>query len=502
MCGDVLQASLGNCSISGPSVATGAAVITLPSPTDILEFTSASPHLACADSAAALPPISAPTSTSLEATVRLSDGSQRELADKRAHFSTSGPCIVTRDQGDAPVVSVVASKQTEGSSSSSSCAADTCPITLTYPTLNESLQETLSIPVVDVESISILPQPYDAPAECILPPNGTLSDLLASTKDSDVSFNVSLAPVACSLQDYQQATVCVIAQLSNSTHRTTAQAEMSSLPSAHVDVTSYVTLQVPESSRISTLRNLFDGVQNRLRPHAAGAYSVTAVFGSVESPALLVLAAEAVPDNIVHVQSITLEFSPTDDTSLSGDAAAECGYQCQRTLSGPRTASTPLLATVILSDGFKYSPSTLLGSSNAPHDVVNVSRLFSFTSDQTDAISVSTLGDLNLLDNAAEGVVVEMRSKECTLTTTTASGASASPNATAQVSQDTPSALLEVFANLNAAVLDVDVGETFGPPIQLQSGDSSSSQASQQYPKSLEARGFATACRPVVGPEL
>lgn len=497
MCGDVLQASLGDCSVPNPPVSTGAAVITLPSPTAIVNFSSASLNLACAGSAASLPPISAPVSTSLVATVRLSDGSQRELSDKRARFSTTGPCVVTRDQRDVPVVSVLPSKQASVPSNTSHCATGTCTITLTYPTLNESLQQTLSIPVIDVESVSILPQSYDAPAVCTLPPNGTLSELLASSQGSAASPTIPLSPLACSLQDYQQATVCVIAQLTASTSRATTQAEEPSVPRdavlSHVDVTAHVTLQASDESRLSILWNLFDdGVQNRLRPHGAGTFNITAVFGSVESPALSVVAAEATEENAVHVQSIHLEFSPKIGASLPG-TAADCGYQCQRTLSGPRTTSTPLLATVILSDGFEYSPHTLLGSSNTDHDVANVFRLFSFASSQPDAVSVSALGDLNLLDNAAEGVMVEMRKKECTPTFRTNPTSSASVlNATDAMSQNTPSAVLEIFANLNAAVLDVDVGETFGPPIQLQSGGSSSSQAIQQSPRPLEVRNLDT----------
>lgn len=477
MCGDVLQASLGTCNVPGPSVATGAAVITLPSPTAILQFSSTSPYLACTGSAATLSPISAPPSTSLTATVRLSDGSQRELSDARAHFNIEGPCMVTRDQHTAPVVSVLPSSVAGLSSSISGCTSDTCTITLTYPTLNKTLQEVLNIPIVEVESILVLPQLYDAPAACILPPNGTLADLAASAQDSAAANDVQLAPLACSLQDYQQATVCVIAQLTNqasqAVNQTKAQPLTGSFPS-HVDVSAYATLQVSDDSQVSTLQNLVDtSVPNRIRPHEAGMFNVTALFGSVESTALSVTAATS--DNAVHVQSIKLEFSPQlQGSSSESSSQNECGYQCQRTISGPRTTSRPLLATVTLSDSFKYSPGTLLGASNTANDIVNVSRIFSCASNQPDAVSVSALGDLSLLDNAAEAVVIEVWKKECP------------SNAAIDPSPATSSATLEVFANLEAAMLDVDVGEMFGPPLQLQTGNDSSFNASEQAPRPLE----------------
>jgi hypothetical protein len=491
-CGDVLQASFSNCSIRPTPVDTGTAVIRLPSPTAILHFSSTFPYLACNHSAASSPPINAPPFTSLVATLRFSDGSQRGMSDARAHVTVEGPCIVVRDQNGSPHVhvrEVLSGAPTDASS----CAADgVCTVSLTYPTLNETLKATLTIPVVDVESISMLPQHYDAPAACIVPANSTLSDFAAAALNSASSV-VQLAQLACSPQDYQQATVCVIAQLTTSVKSSEAQQALSNPLQAsflsHVDVSAYSKVQVSDGSRVIVHPNLVDkSVLNRIRPKSDGQFYVSAVFGDVESAAMPVVAMAA--DKAVQVQSMQLELNPApQQASTVSGSAVECGYQCQNTLSGPRTTSSQLRATVTLTDGYQYSPDALLGNTNSGNDILNITHLFAFESSHPDAISVSELGDLSLLDNAAEAVTIEMRARTCSNTPASSvrgTGRNILDNATPDATQDTPIAILQVFANLRAAMLDVDIGEQFGPPLQFQDGESSSVRTGDLSPQLLQ----------------
>jgi hypothetical protein len=490
-CGEVLQASFNNCSIRPAPVDTGAAVVRLPSPTAILQFSSTFPYLACNHSAASLPPINAPPFTSLAATLRFSDGSRREMSDARAHITVEGPCIVIRDQNGSPHVHV-REVQSGPPTNASSCAAGVCTISLTYPTLNETLKATLTIPVVDVESIFMVPQHYDAPAACIVPANSTLSDFAAAASSSTSSV-VQLAQLACSPQDYQQATVCMIAQLTTSVKSSEAQQALSNPLQAsflsHVDVSAYSKVQVSDGSRVIVHPNLVDrSVLNRIRPKSDGQFYVSAVFGDVKSAAMPVVAMAA--DKAVQVQSIQLELRPAlQGRSTVSGTAVECGYQCQNTLSGPRTTSSQLSATVTLTDGYQYSPDTLLGGSNSGNDIINVTHLFSVESSHPGAISVSELGDLSLLDNAAEAVTIEMRARTCSngpVSTVRGTGRNMIDNTTPDATQDTPMAVLEVFANLRAAMLDVDIGEQFGPPLQFQAGDSSSVRTGDLSPQLLQ----------------
>lgn len=464
-CKDVLKARLSACNDATPPITSGAAAITLPSPTEIVSISTDSTYLTCMGSTASLPPISAPSSTQLSAIVQLSDGSKRELSDERARFSADGPCHVTRDQNGAPVVSVSFPASPSASTNSSSCASDICTIILTYPDLNQTLNESLITPIVDVASILLLPQHYDASASCTLRANQTLADLAGASK-GNTSVPVQLAPLQCSLEDYQQVTVCAIAQLTTTVEQPVP---------AYIDATPNVAFNISDNSQASLMPNLVDkSIHNRLRPHEAASIDVSATLGSMRSESLIISALG--PDSAVHLQSVQLQVASELQRVGSN---ADCSYQCEHTLSGTRTSTTPLSATISFSDGFKYSPDTLLGASSSDLDILNVSSLFLFVSSHPEAVSVNELGDVTLLDNAAEAVTIEMWAKGCSQSEVRMGSMASSLNTSSDAFQDVRVAVLEVYANLQPAMLDVDIGEKFGPPFQQQGSNSSSTTASK-----------------------
>ena len=104
-----------------------------------------------------------------------------------------------------------------------------------------------------------------------------------------------------------------------------------------------------------------------------------------------------------------------------------------------------------MSDGYNYT-TRLLGAANVPLDILDVSRLLTFSSSAATAIAMGTYGDATLLGNAATAVTLT-----ATTQTTCAVGAALT---------DT----LSAYANLNPAELDVDVGEPFGLQVQQQTG--------------------------------
>jgi hypothetical protein len=439
LCGAVLEASAGNCSIRlPPGRVRGAAAVTLPTPTAVLSLSAAAPALACFASAAAAPPISLPPHAALSATVRLSDGSSRTLVDSRALFTTSAPCRVLRSAAGAPFVAAARG---------AACAPGVCTIRVAFPSLGAALSRTLSLPLVDVAELVAVPQRYDAPASCTLGANETLMHAAARARSAAA---LRLAPLACAPNEFQQASVCVVARLAAGSAPPPPPAAARPLlhpPSGYpeyVDVTTAARVSVSGAARAAVLPNLASpSVRNRIRPLESGALAARVTFAGRAAVPVAISAMS--PAAAVYVRNVSLALAAAEPSLQACDA------QCLRTLAGPRSSSQPLLATVTLSDGFQYSAGALLGASAAPLAVLNVSRILRFSSSVPAAASVGPHGDVMLLGNAASAVTLRV---EVLPACTGTSGPVASS--------------IAIHANLEPAFLDVDVGEAAGPPIQAQ----------------------------------
>ncbi|DBA74582.1 TPA: hypothetical protein ACH3X2_009454 [Trebouxia sp. C0005] len=109
---------------------------------------------------------------------------------------------------------------------------------------------------------------------------------------------------------------------------------------------------------------------------------------------------------------------------------------------------------MVMSDGYTYTiAGETLGSTRQSMDIIYIPGILAFTASPTGSISVGSYGDVTLLTNSPSVI---------TLTATPLSGCGTS----SAVSGDTT-----VYANLNPAELDVDVGEAFGLQVQSQTAE-------------------------------
>ena len=192
------------------------------------------------------------------------------------------------------------------------------------------------------------------------------------------------------------------------------------------------------AAAVTLLPNLLDPtVTNRVRPVAAASAGVTAQFGNVASDPVAITATS----DEQRLQSIQLEWA------AAPAVGPECGLPCKQTFSGLANASEPLALGVTLTDGFTYDAATLLGADAMKGDILDVASLLTFTSDDSQAVSVTQVGDAQLLGNAASAVTISA-STECTH--------SGSPM----------SSEVQVFANLQPAAMDADVGQLYGPAVR------------------------------------
>ena len=415
ICADALSATYLPCDVDvTPADAAGPIAVKLPLPFAVASFTADQAVITCAGDAATVPPISTPTESALAVALLFSDGKQRSIMDARASFSldaASAPgCVLTHD---------VASNTAMAAAPGAPCAQARCIVNAAFPGLNASLSAQTTISVVAVEDIAVYSQPYNAAAACV-------PQVLRVAPVAPV-----LHPLACSLSDYEQTTLCAMAQLSAAAGEVTGRA---------VDVSAAATFATP-SADVTLLPNLVDAaVSNRVRPTGAASTAVTATFGGVVSSPLAVTASAA--GAAVYIKAFALEWA---HPAPSTDSA--CGPQCSRTFSDFVGVKRPLAMSLELSDGYAYASGTLLGSERAENALLSIPAIFTFSSSDAAAISMGPAGDAQLLGNGASAVALQ---------------ASTSCTAGDMALSDT----LPLFANVRPLELDVDVGGAYGPPLQ------------------------------------
>lgn len=237
-----------------------------------------------------------------------------------------------------------------------------------------------------------------------------------------------LKQLTCSAADFEQATLCALARLTPSSVSTAA---------TYVDVTATSAFTSTSPATIALLPNLqTQSVLNRVRPRASGSADITATFHGVQSAVVSFTGDTANP---VAVASFTLA-APWSDA---------CGGLCKTTFAAVKDTQATLVATVTLDDGFVFSSLHLLGSESAALEVLDVTRVFSFTTDGIFAIAINAFGGVTLGGNSDSGVTLQAES------TCVASGP-----ALQQV--------VVAYANLEPGAMDVDVGEVYGAPLQQQ----------------------------------
>ena len=426
VCGDVLQGTLQPCSTDvSPVDSTGPVQVLLPTATAIDSLAATSDAITCTSNAAALPPVSLPVSSTLVANVSFSDGSVRSIGDSRAVFeifpAAGSACALIHDTA-ARTVTVTTTGNT--------CASATCTVSVSFPSLDPSLSASTDITVVVADSMTVQNEAYDAGPFC------------SSLTPAPVTTPVSLDEISCSPGDFQQASVCALLALSSSPD---------SPAGSTVDVTQFLTLQMDDPAVALLLPNLVNGtISNRVRPISSGTTNVRASFGPLS--AMLALSSGSVA--VQHVQAFSFEFR----SQLSDDD--QCTFQCQSTLAGEVGFVQALDMSVTLSDGYVFNSQWFLGPAAASLDIVDVTNMFQFSSSNTGAITVSPVGELELVGNAAEAVSLQAS------TTCTNAG---------QAEQ----LEVNIYSNLQPELLDVDVGALFGPALQRESDGSVAPEALQ-----------------------
>lgn len=456
-CGQLLRASATGCvaPAAAAAAAAGPARVALPTPVAIATFSASAHHLTCAASTASLQPLSYPSSAALSATVRLSDGTSRELPARFANFtltpaSAAGCSLVTSPDGRTSV------RVHRGDP----CAVSRCGVILTHPTLNATLVATLDISVVDVQRLVPLQLSYDASAaDCGAAVRGLSRDVPApgerdaKTNASRTADVTQLRPLACSLKDYQQATLCIAAEIgapepADPPHSPTATHPMHALPAAvvaFVDVTAHATLQLTAehgsatNGAASLLPNLVDSaIMNRIRPQTPGQYFLTARLGAVESrPA----AFQAMPPaDAVHVAAIEVDLPPP--------TPGPCGVLCAATLAGHHGDAAVVGVTLRLDDGSAIAlpGAAALAGAQPRVDLFDAPTVLRFNSSAAGVAAASEWGEVALLASAPRKVRLGVS------TTCTEGGREIA-------------AWADRWVNLWPRHMDVDLGVEFGPPV-------------------------------------
>lgn len=475
-CGPLLRATVAAGSCIAPAAAAaataGAALVALPTPVAVAAFSASSRHLTCTAAAATLPPFSMPVSAALSATVQLSDGSRRELPGGFAKFALAPASAPACGLATAPDGRTFVHIRGERGVA---CIDSRCGVVLTYPTLNSTLIATLDISVTDVNRLKLLALSYDASLADCASAVGALSRAVSQQgsaavdehssvqKDSSVQedSSVQLRPLACSLQDYQQATVCVAAEIRmleltppylgmNATHAMHALWQPAGkTKNIAVDATAYVELRVAaENSSAATagasiLDNLVDsGVMNRVRPRVAGNYTVSTHLGTVESQPLRIDA--MTPAHAVHVSGITIALPPPPQHP----GGAPCGTLCAATLAGHVNHTAVLSVELHLSDGHTLTlPGAAAGTAGRPRrQLLDIPAVLRFESSAAGTVAVSPWGEAALLASAAGRVRLGV-SSTCT------------------VDGQALAAWTGAYVNLRPAYMDVNLGAAVGPPV-------------------------------------
>jgi hypothetical protein len=413
-CGNLLKSNLTICGADlTPTLHKGPILVDLPTLVGIASFVASEPEITCTDNPAAHAPISMPTSTTFDASLEFSDGKFRRILDERAVIAVAPAsqqhCLVNHNPSTSQVIVTTKGR---------TCTAATCSLTLSYPTLNASLSASAAGSVVVVENLEAHLQALDQPAKCI--PN----------IQKRAPENFILKPFLCSSADYQQLTVCTLAKVSASTLH----------PQGRLfDVTSHANLSVSNTTAWRVLPNLFDAsTANRLKPLSESRVSVVVWLQAMTSVPLKISAANST--DAVAIQEVALSWTPTHILS-------NCSYQCARTFRALPGTSQPLNISLTLSDDSVYSPSVMNLVQQGHTDVLNISRVLQFWSDDERAIQLSPQGNAKLLTNSISIVSLNVN------TVCTKSGAELAKS-------------VAVYGNLRPENLDFDAGAEFGPAFQ------------------------------------
>lgn len=458
-CSAMLSASAGSCVAAAAAAAssTASVLVALPTPVQITSFTASSTLLTCANSTASAPPLSLPSLAALSAVVRLSDGTQRELTPGLAHFalaSDSAPsCGLAAAPDSRTSVRIQANPQ-------ATCTPGHCRVILTYPDLNATLVASLIISISDVERLVPRLLQHDASTAACVAVLAANSHARGWDRAMVAETTAQLRPLACSLGDYQQLTLCFAAEFrvsalldeppdgygSDGTDDLQPTTDTdNSAPTVQVDVTAAASLHLATSDgsdaadRLSLLPNIADpGVTNRVKPSNPGNYTVTARLGTVESAPVLLEALAA--DQAVHVTAIALRLpAPT--------SSAPCGALCAVTLDGTPNRSSSLRVELELEDGSTVRVPGGGGGDGRPRvDLVRVPAVLQFDSSAPEVLGVTRGGEVMLWGSAAGPVRLEV-STRCT-----ADGR-------------TLAASTDAYANLRPRYMDVDLGAAEGPPV-------------------------------------
>jgi hypothetical protein len=277
------------------------------------------------------------------------------------------------------------------------------------------------VSIVVVEDLKAYLQPLDQPAKC-------MPDI---AEQPPRTWN--LKPLSCSLEDYQQITACGLANISASATHPRGQV---------IDVTQHANLSVSNTTAWQTLPNLFDArTTNRLKPLSESRTAVVMSLGAMASPPLLITAANK--STSVSVAELAATWTP----GAALDGSQDCSYQCARTFSALPGTSQPLNVSLTLSDGSIYDSTVMRLVQQGLDDVLNISKVLQFVSEEEAAIRISPRGNAQLLTNSLDLDSIEAS------TVCTESGTKIARS-------------VALYGNLKAASMDVDAGATFGPAIQ------------------------------------
>ncbi|KAL0035306.1 hypothetical protein WJX77_000193 [Trebouxia sp. C0004] len=411
-CGNGLNASLAVCSVP-IGTGNGPVNITLPTPTTVLSFTATPAYIAPAGDPATYAPISVATTSTLNVTLSFSDGTVKDFSsDSRAVFMfvpSATVCTFTQTAGQPTTVTVAA-----GTSNS---ASHVCRIQVTFPVFgNMALTLDTTVNAVLMKSVVLSAQTYDS----ISAPATT-----TSTEPGP------LQPINCNTTDYEQATIWVLGVLNNAS----TLYDVTTAASSIIGVTPLTTAKL-----IANLGNA--ALLNRLRPLAAGTATIAGSFGGLSATPLAITIG-SIP---VTVSTVTLSAK----WCISNSTDVQCGV----TFAGLPGATNVLQVVMVMSDGYTYTVAgETLGSSRQPLDIIYIPGVLAFTASPTGSISVGSYGDVTLLTNSPSVITLTATPLSVCGTSSAVSGSTT------------------VYANLNPAELDVDVGEAFGLQVQSQTAE-------------------------------
>ncbi|KAK9817698.1 hypothetical protein WJX72_000826 [[Myrmecia] bisecta] len=412
VCGNVLLASYSVCSLP-VSGGNGPVLVDLPIPTSVSAFAALPNGITRASDPAAQAPIAVPVTAALSVNVAFNDGSIRDYSrDPRAVYSVSAGaslCSVSRPTAASPGLVKV-------NAASKATAFGPCAITVTFPSFNDSTITAVSpVTVVILDKVVLRTQHYDV---------ATLPANLGSV----ATRYTTLKQIGCIPADWQQATVWLIANITNG---------------SNYDVTAAAAtkLKASDATTAKLIRNVGAaqaGLINRLRPIKAGSIVLNGSFVTAAATPLTLTLGGA--STAASVQSVAL--------SAGWCTSGSSNPQCAITFADVAGSNSTLEAKVVLNDGYAYT--RILGAARDALDIISVPGLLAFTSSQPTVIQAQAFGDVQLLQNS--DAVVSLTAKTQPMCAAGAALTSA----------------VQAWANLMPEELDLDLGEPYGLVLQQQ----------------------------------